>query len=235
MAVNYTEPVWATSQNVMNECSSLVYSGPTPFVMTGVLIKLLQYHFSDANNIDNPLLKGYIWTEAGSCQPGVDSNGDPVEGSRIDIGTAYQEGAGSVQQRPALYVQREPFQTDKISFRNMALPSVMSSTGVYQGVAHQVTISGQHSIICAGKTGAEADNLGQEVYFRMLNYMPIIREDFRLGTFFVPGTSDVKSRDDEASKMYYTVVKCQWAYVYRWRVIPETPVAKRLSIIYNEK
>jgi hypothetical protein len=234
MAVNYPEPVWATSQDVISDCSSLVYTGPTPFVMTGVLIKLLQYHFSNPDNIGNPQLKGYLWTESGSCLPGVDVSENPVEGSRINIGTSYQQDTSSVQQRPALYVQREPFRTDKISFRNMSLPSVLTSSGIYQGAAHQVTISGQHSIICAGKTGAEADNLGQEVYFRMLNYMPIIREDFRLGTFFVPGTSDVKSLPAEPNQVFYTVVRCEWAYIYRWRVIPETPVVKRLGVTYNE-
>jgi hypothetical protein len=256
----YPEPKWCTPQDVNEGCSSLVATGPSPMVLTGVFIRLIQYHFSDPNNIQNENLKGYIWTNSPN---GCISNDDPsaeegsgsgasgssdsggmgqddcpvpdthIDGSKMLVTVSYKRDGANVQQRPAIYIKREPVVGSRISFQNKAQAS-LNKDGILEGTNYQMTISGKHSIIAVGKTGAEADALGEEIYFRMLQYMPIIRDDVRLGHFLPESISEVKEIPKEASKAFYTVVSLTWAYVYRWRVIPESPTLKRLALLYTD-
>jgi hypothetical protein len=253
--ITYEEPKWCLSQPAEDACSTIASTGPTPFILTGVIVRLLQYHFSDPNNITKPHLKGYVWTPEEGCG---DSKGDvwvcPTEGSssseeedgcppevveeteasRILIAPDYARTTGSVQSRPALYVKREPVKNSKISFLNRALPGLDKETGLFHGEKHQVTIEGSHSIICVGQSGTEAENLAEEVYFRMLHYQSLIKNDFRLSGFFVEGTSEVQEIAAESKKAFYVVVRCSWAHVHRWILIPETPIIKRLNISYDD-
>lgn len=255
-STTYPEPTWCVSQDAFEDCSSIASSGPTPFILTGVLVRLLQYHFSDANNITKPQLKGYIWTDssqgcisnAGEVAPWTcpeESSSGPeddcppteaeiIEGSRILIEAEYARNDKNVQQRPAIYVKREPVRNSRISMQNRATPGLNPVTGVFDGEKHQVNIEGTHSIICVGLTGTEAENIAEEVYFRMLHYQSLIRDDFRLSWFFVDGTSPVQEIPAESRKAFYVVVTCSWKHVHRWMVIPEAPLIKRLNINYDE-
>jgi hypothetical protein len=255
----FEEPTWCEPQEALSDCSSLVYTGPTPFIMTGIFVRLLQYHFSDPDNIMHPALKGYTWTNSSGgcissggngggvqCPPGSSGSSgscssDPcqtapefIEGSKIYIAPEYKRDDQTVQQRPALLVKREPSTTGKISFRNAVAASKVRDKGVWTGLKHNIYLDGKHSIICLGKTGAEADLLGEEVFYRMLHYMPIIRDDFRLGQFWVEGISEVQERGEESSKVFYTIVRLSWAITYRWKVVPETPILKRFVLTYDE-
>ena len=116
----------------------------------------------------------------------------------------------------------------------MALPSMKHFNGDKQGDPHNMTIEGKHSIICKGKTVSEADSLAEEVFYRMLHFQTVIRDDFRLGSFQPVGISDVKSSDVEAEKTFYAVVTLKWAYIYRWALRLEAPVVKRTNLMYIE-
>ena len=250
----FDEPNWCSpSQPAAADCSSLVYTGPTPIILTGVFTRLMQYHFSDPNNISNSLLKGYVWTsnpdgcivngEDESDPSGSSSSSNPsgcpteatiiTEGSRILIQPDYVRNNLTVQQRPAILITREPVRTSPISMRNASLPTIDSAAKIYKGQAHQVYIEGSHTFLCYGLSGTEAELIASEVYYRMLNYMPVIREDFRLGKFFVDGIGKMQTIDDESSQVFRVPVSVSWAYTYRWRVIPETPTIKRLALMFE--
>jgi hypothetical protein len=98
-----------------------------------------------------------------------------------------------------------------------------------------VNVDGTHSIICKAVTGQEAEALGEEVLFRMLNYMSVIRDDFHLGKFMPIGMSDVKEITNEPQKAFYVVVQLSWAYVYNWLLRLEAPIVKRTHLMYMEK
>lgn len=250
----YPEPIWCTPQEADLDCSSLIATGPTPMVLTGAFIRLIQYHFSDPNNIQNPHFKGYIWTNSPKgCISNVDYDTDPgssgsssgseeppcpepdtsVEGSRILITASYKRDGVNIQQRPAILIKREAVKTSRINLENKALSGV-NKDGVLSGAEHQVTISGKHSIIAVGQSGAEADALAEEIYFRMLQYMPVIRADLRLGHFLPDVMSEVRDIKEESSLAFYSVISLAWAYVYRWRVIAESPILKRTALTYKD-
>lgn len=238
MANTFTEPEWGIPQEAIEKCSSFHTGGPSPFLLSGVFLRLLQYHFSSANNIDEHLLKGYIWTPStGVCAEtvvgGEGGSSQIIPGSRLLIRPDYSQ-AGPAGQLPAIYIKREAFKTNKVSLGNKELTS-LSRAGLYEGETYRINITGSHTIVCAGATGAESELLGQEVFFRMLHYQQLIKKDFCLGSLQVLGVSDVKARKETAKTSFYTVVRLEWAYVYGWKVIPESAAVKRIAFEYREQ
>jgi hypothetical protein len=201
-------------------------------LMTGILTKLLQYQFSDPDNITNPILRCYRWQEDNACYNNSDSEGGGSGG--IWIGPGYSEDSEGVQASPAMYVKREGTKNSVISQKNISVPS-LNAAGLFPGTLHQVNVEGVHSIICKAKTGAAADALGQEVFSRFLHYQSVIRDDFKLGKFFTTSLSDVKeiAQNQEADSGFYTVVRIEWAYVYRWYLRKEGPKIKRTHFLYE--
>ena len=232
----FTEPTWGIPQEALEPCSSFYLGGPSPFLLSGVFLRLLQYHFSHADNIEEPLLQEYIWTPStGECiaEETTDSEGASqiIPGSRIQIRPSYSQ-KGPASQQPALYVKREAFSNERISFQDASLPG-RNESGVYEGREYQTNIQGSHSIICTGGTGAEAELLGQEIFFRMLHYQPVIKKDFHLGSLMTTGVSEPRQRQETPKASFYTVVGLDWAYVYKWLVIPESPVIKRVAFEFR--
>jgi hypothetical protein len=224
----YTEPVWGIPQEAVDACSSLVSTGPTPFMLTGILTRLLQYHFSDPRNIAEPKLKCNRWVEGNSCDTGIDG----VSG--LWIGSSYSEDTEGVQATPQILVKRGDVRTQPISQKNISVPG-LNAEGVYEGQKHQMTIQGVHNIICKAATGAAADVLGEEVFQRFLNFQTVIRDDFRLGKFQTASLSESKeiAQGQDADSGFYTVVRIEWAYVYRWLLRAEGPSLKRTHFLYK--
>lgn len=223
----FEEPEWGTPQEAVEVCSSLVSTGPTPFLMTGIFTKLIQYHFSDTRNIINPKLHSMKWVP-GNCN-GSDGG--------IYIGPGGSSDEDSANANPAVFVRRSNVDIGAISQKNITVQgqSLVKSPHAHAGIVHQVTIDGSHSIICKAKSVAEADALAEEVFTRMLNYMSVIRDDFRLGKFMPTQLSDVKEMANEAEKAFYAVVRLSWAYVYRWSLRQEAPKIKRMHLLYEDK
>ena len=238
MINTFPEPCWGVSQDACETGGAFAKGGPNPFILSGVFQRLLQYHFSTPDNIDEPLLKEYIWTPSSQCCKVVEDSEDDgtsqmIPPSRILIRPSWSQLGPDVQQLPTLLVKREAFRSERIAFQDASLTG-RNAKGVYEGRQHLVNIVGKHSIICKGGTGAEAELLGQEVFFRMLHYQQIIKRDFQLGHLFTQGVSDVKDKKNEAKPTFYTVVSIEWAYVYLWLIIPESPIVKRIAFEYRE-
>ena len=95
-----------------------------------------------------------------------------------------------------------------------------------------MTFAGTHRIICKGKTGAEAESIAEEVFYRNLHYQSVIRDDFRLGLYQPTGNSDVKEVTNEAEKAFYVIVRIKWGYIYEWTLKREAPAIKRTRLAY---
>ena len=219
----------------------------TPYMITGAFVRLIQYHFSDPNNIENEYLKNYIWkcgtggcnvnvvsgTEIGSTGEVVSDNAD-LDGSRILITVSYDQSEKAVQQRPAIFIKREVVETQKISLRDKSIDG-LNNKGIFNGSKHQLNITGSHSFIAVGGSGSEAELLAEDIMFRMIHYKPLLLEELKLGMIHIASMSDVRELGEESSKAFYVVVSVRWAYVYRWQLIPEAPLIKRLSLNYTEE
>jgi len=219
----YPEPEWTESQPAEEECSSLVSTSITPFILTGIIIRLLQYHFSDPDNILHEELKNYVWKE--ECTDGT------VGETGIMIVPEYNQDFGNVGTRPGIFVKREPVKPERISIvqGDSEIPHMNKVKGVYQGRKYQKQLSGRFSIICNGLNGQETELLGEEVFFRMLHFAPLIRDDVRLSYFNVDNYGDIKERAaGDGTKSYYSVVGIFWALIHRWNIVGEAAILKRI-------
>lgn len=216
------EPVWGDSQLVEDDCSSLVSSGVTPYVLTGILIRLLRYHFADSNNISIESLRGLTWKE------------DCAESS-MHIGAGYEFTPGVVQQRPAIYVKREAVSSKQVGLLkgDSTVTALNQITGLFEGSKHQKQLQGVFSLICVGTLGLEAELIGEEVYYRMLHFAPKIQDDIRVSSFRVRSLSEIKTIKNTPGQLYYTVVAIDWNLIHRWRIVPIAPVLKRTHLGYT--
>jgi hypothetical protein len=89
--IQYPEPTWGTCQPVEEPCSSLVTTGITPYILKGIVLQLLRFHFGDCDNITNPALKGYIWCGDNRDQSHCDNldNGDGDDGGSVAPGVPH--------------------------------------------------------------------------------------------------------------------------------------------------
>lgn len=201
-------------------------------MLSGVFQRLLQYHFSSADNIEDPLLKGYLWTPSTQCcavsETEEEGSSYSYEPSRILIKPSWSSLGPEVQQLPTLLVKRSTFKSSRVALTDQS--AIGASLGWRDGERHYMQIDGSHLIICKGGTGAEAELLGQEVFFRMLHFQQIIKRDFHLGRLLTQSVSEVRTRNDESKTSFYTVVNLDWSYMYNWLVIPESPIIKRVAI-----
>jgi hypothetical protein len=226
----YPEPEWGESQPALPDASSLCAIKKTPFIITGILLRLLQYHFSDPDNIENPLLKCYIWNDEKNC----DCLSEDNEESKILIAPGFDRDFGDAQTRPALYVNRGEFTTRTVNpaTRNRAVIH-KDRNNIFDGVKYQVEMRGKHQIIAVGLTGGEAENIAEEVFCRMLHFYPVIRDDIKVGHFFPTRLSSLQEIPQEAKKSFFVTMTIDWAIVYRWIIKAETPLLKRLELIFS--
>lgn len=227
----FPEPTWGQPQLAVEPGSSLCASGITPFILTGILVRLLQYHFSDPDNIVRESLHYLRWYR--ECTDDiVDDEGKSLQ--RLYINVSYQLDLANAEQRPGIFVKREPVQTRRISVEqgDSVTTHIKQSVGSFQGKIYQKILNGAFSLVCVAESGAEADLLGEEVFDRMLYFAPKIEEDIRIGQFEVQSLSDVKETEGGANKAYYSVVRIRWASHRRWAIVAEAPILKRVRMTY---
>ena len=231
MAVKLPEPCWGSPQEACERASAFTTAGPNPFMLTGVFQRLLQYHFSSSDNIEEPLLRGYIWTPGSACcatSETEEGSANIYEPSRIMIKPSWSQLGPEVQQLPTLLIKREVFRSQRVSLLDQ---SAVGNSSYNKGSNYQhMAVKGGHTIICKGGTGAEAELLGQEVFYRMLHFQQIIKKDFSLGSLVTQSVSELRTKNDESKTSFYTVVNLEWSYMYNWLIIPDSAIVKRIAI-----
>jgi hypothetical protein len=158
---------------------------------------------------------------------------EPVGGScGIHIGGSGDLELGKEAPRPAIYVKIE----DTRKKRNTALDGSSTPagknpvTGKIDGSRHSVTLQGAFSIVCVAVTQTQAEILGEEVYFRMLEFSPIIEKDFGIGLFNCTNLKAAAKLQQAQTTDFYTVVRIEWAHVHNWLLKAEAPILKRLHL-----
>ena len=222
---DYPEPTWpATPQNVdVDPTQSSACYTRDPYTLTGYLIQFLRMHFSTADNIRRDLLKGYIWD-------------DSVETSKLLIDHSYKVDVRNTMQRPALLVKREEVQPVPVGLGDGQHLSHLESCGVaagtHKGVDFTNIVRGGHSVTCIGQTGAEAENLGLEVFFHLLEYRYVLKKELNVGKFIVMGLSPLVKME-ENNENWSVSVTTAWAYSHDWTIYQDAPILKRVSTVIS--
>ncbi len=213
--------------------SSLCTTGHVANILTGVFVRLLREHFATALNLEyNGVneavqeLEGYLWVGDGQ------GNAD-AEKTRIQIDAVWKYNAQDIQRRPALYVKRNSFQTQRLAIRDgMTSNAKRDSEGKVQAVRGEyktVAVLGSHTIFCVGGSGAEAELLGMEVFNHLVGFSQVLREDLKLHRFMVNEVGELAVLDEYVERFVVPVV-CAYAALPAWRTDVVAPWLKTLEI-----
>jgi len=217
------EPTWGEPTKSYGEQSALCITRPAPHVVTGLILQLLRAHFSDPDNIVDPKLKGFIWTDD-------DTTGHTIN-SKVKIEPSYKFDAATVEQRPSILVRRGEFISNEFALTNGSA-AYMSDNGNYEGKVKQVKLTGQHSIEVCGHSAMEADRLSEEVFFRMLEYKSVIEQDLKFSHFEVKVLKGLQ-KIEEGNEHWKASIDIRWAFIYSWRVVALAPILKKVGQIFN--
>lgn len=208
----------------LQEFSSLCSTGHTPQILTGALLRILQNHFSTASNIEDDALKdNIVKLQASDTSEGLAETG-------ILIAPVYKWDPAQLGKRIALYIKRNPLRTQKLGINHGLTAGIDTNTDeVLRGEYHTLGVVGSHTIYCIGRVGAESEILGYEVFRELVQFGPAIRKDLKLHKFETTEVSDV-NRIEEYDQHFVVAVVVAWAYLETWRIIPDAPWLKTLSI-----
>lgn len=214
------EPTWSESTIVYDELKEYCKERPFPHVVTGVLIQLIRDHFSLAENIMNHKLRSFVW------QPD-DPAGESIT-THIRIEEASRFNPESVQQRPSVLVSRKNMGVEYLEAFGGGMAMVDPSSGVLRGSEHTVNLQGDHLIEVVGQTPMEAELLGEEVFFKLLEFRPVIQKDLNLSGFRVKVLNEMR-KVDENNEHWRVAVGLTWTKVHSWVLTQVSPVLKSLS------
>jgi hypothetical protein len=209
------EPVWTNSQEVEFDPSSIKSTDITPTIATGIFVRLLEAHFSDQNNIRNQQIKDYLWADN-------ETNQDIT--TKIKIVPGYKYDPRALEMSPAIYVRRDAVMSNKFSIGGKALTH-LEPNGNYRGDMYLRALSGTHSIHCVAKGAFNSESLAEEVFYRMMEYTPSIKQDLMFGEFEVKSLSPVKKMEDDKD-YFVTQVDLIWQVIHVWELLPIAPILK---------
>ena len=216
-------------QFVDPEPSALCTIGRPPLVMTGALLWILRRHFANVDYIQDSMLKQYVWSkDATSSQimiePITKWPGAPTQ---------------TTQLRPALYVKRNTYGRIKLGIGDRYMPGgkpvvdnsgELSDNALNSGSKFEVIIAGSHTVFCLGGTGAEAESIGTEVFFELLEFTPLIRRDLDLNKFQVMEMGSV-SKLEESKEHWAVPVVVTYMFNHVWELKQDAPILKGVSLI----
>jgi len=214
--------------------SSLCTTGHRANVITGIVLRLLREHFSvpaefefnkDNSGEATADLSAYVWK-------------DERKDAKIIIDPVWLWNSQDIQRRPAIYVKRDALKNQRMALdHGWTVGAARNEAGKIievTGDLHATLITGSHSLIVVGTSGAEAELLGQEAFNHMLEFGPLIRKDVNLMRWDVDNWSDV-SKLEESQEHFISKVTCAWAYSQAWELRQEAPWLKAVSIDIQPK
>lgn len=214
------EPSWGVAQPVEFSPSAICSLGLSPSRITGALVRLLQAHFYDPENIKDPQLKEVRWF---SSEP----SDYPIQNTLM-IEPAYRYTPKTAGQRPVLLVKKGRTEPFKISLAGKTLTH-LERNGTYEGEDHIRMVKGSHMIVAGAVTGLASERLAEEVFNRMMEYSPAIKQDLQFTDFEVGAMGDTVPSED-ASDLYITPIAISWTYTYSWTLVQVAPILKKVRI-----
>ena len=220
----------------LDRASSICTTRHPANVLTGIVLRLLQEHFANPENLEyNGLnefdslegmrpkrqLQGYTW--------------DPDNTkTAIQIQPVWMYNTQDVDRTPGLYVKRNAQQPQRIAIddggfvaqsRRGADGKVIEVEGQY----YAQMVVGSHTIFVVSKLGAEAELLGQEVFNHLMMFGPAIRQDMRFHRFLVHEVGEL-SLLEEFDEHYVVPVVAGYAFSWAWRLKQVAPWLKTLAV-----
>ena len=190
------------------EVLALCDEGWRPLSLTKLFLYILRSHFSDARNIEAPVLQDKLWTAG--------------EATGILIEPVGRWRPQLTEKRPAVIVKRNGLK----ALRQGLDDRMMLGRGPEGAKRLYATyMQGSHTMFCMAGESAEAEVLGAEVYRELLEFGPETRRAMSLHRFQMVDVSEL-SLVEEATENFVVAVTVAYVFEEAWEI---TPVASKIG------
>jgi hypothetical protein len=204
----FTEPTWTTPEEAITPTPSVLLRQVSPFELHGIIVRMLQYHFYDPNNIVNEKLKGYTW-EASDITTHILIKPD-------------LERNPQVKGKPSIFVSREDTTGDHAGILRGI--SIGNPTQQLNDPNYTRLFSGNFVLSCEGLTFGEAESIAWEAADRIVKFSPDLVTDYGVDVFDIKGIGKtVLKTEDRSTAMFVTPVILYWQKLYAWRLVSAEP------------
>lgn len=201
--------------------SSLCSTGLQAHILTGVFLQLLRSHFSRADHIEEPRLRGCLW---------VPKEDDPVtpdpERSTILIEPVYRWDPRQLQARPAVVVRRNDLQPRNrlgIGLNEEQQLRGLDPGGLPEaGREYYLPFQGSHSLFCVAKDGGAAELLSTEVARELYQFAQPITKEFGFEFLELAHIGSV-ARLEESFEHFAVPVTIRYGFYDHWKVTKLAP------------
>jgi hypothetical protein len=178
-----------------------------------LLFQLVVSHFSYANRIINPELKGLIYTS------------NPMTSKiRIVLNTTYDLPTSA--KLPAIILKRGEQKFSRIGLNDRGERTFPTPTGIFPFVRNS---EGTHSIMAVSSVPGETENLANELLDLFTCVSPVLRSELPFADFEAVGVSELQLSDELGNR---SVVAVQLLYKYElgWTMRYATPLVAAINV-----
>lgn len=187
---------------------------PNRLAFTGIILDCLRQLFSNANNILHPQIKDFFWAPEATT--------DPLKGPyQLVIEDAFNFDLSQALLRPAILVKSGNWQETKLA--------IGDNGG--SGNTYHKRIAGQHTILIAAKSIAQAELLAREVHGYLSHFGPLLREWIDLVKWEVPVIQQPERLEEQTENIVISV-GVAYEMLYAWDLQPE-PARLLRQIVVN--
>lgn len=216
------EPEWPEDlsevQKTFSEQSALCNKRFTPSVVTGILLRMLQAHFSNSENIRDEKLQSLVWTP---------DNQGGTEVSPLLIIPLFKYDAARMQNRPAILIFHQGMQAQRKIINDKATVG-LDPNGNFSGERFVKDLACTHVVRCVAKSSFAAERIAEEVFFYLLEFQHAIKQDFPFSEFQVRQTTGVKPLNEENTS-FSVDIAVPWEHLYGWTLKPIAPILKKVQ------
>jgi len=194
-----------------------------PRFIQGLLIDFIRFHFSNAENIEDPILDSIVWT----------SN---PETTKLFSEPELVWQAKEASRIPAILVSKgsigpdSQFLNDRLSggYGQEKFEENGKETTVFTGGEFMRQLNGAHQIYIKAKTDGEVAALSEEIWYHLLEFQEPIQAELNLNLFTVGQLEEPKILREEGDhhSVHFSIF---WSVWYGWKINRESPVLKKFS------
>jgi len=218
------DPVYDTvSEQVLDpQYSGLCGEGIiSPNAMTGAVLWLLRYHFSDKTRIVDDIVKRRVWT--------TDDDRTSAPDSKIVIEPSYRWDLDAIQVRPGIFVRRNQWGLQHLGmFGSRIVFNPDTDREIYTR-----EVQGSHTIFSVSKLPAEAEAIAWELIGQLEGFSVNIGRDMGLVTLRVSEMQDLKPLQ-ESEKHWTVPVVLSYIFDRSWNVHQRAEKFSKVTIGVQE-
>lgn len=193
------------------ESTALCRTGLPPYTLTGLLRKLLISHFSAEGNITYSQFRTMMWQAA----PGPQN---------ILIESITQWKPSVTEKRPAILISRNDYSYVRWGIGDRK----MGGSGPADSTRYEFGFAGSHTMFCVSRLPAEAELLGQEVFFDLAFFAPAIATELNMIKFVPVGIGKLMEIE-EAHESYAVPVTFACVSSFPWVIMENAPTLNALE------